>query len=221
MKIIKNVCWLVVLNVSLWAYSETIFGLKHDFAELIYSWAIDFDKFDTVCIHWIAMRIAIWLYVLWKMLWLEQSFMLYLFIRERNYKKMFIKQYGKCVMNAVVYFGAQMLIFAIIFLQYSGSAGNIAQCFLQKELWLVFLNQVTGVLNLCLLIYFLYCITKKVEISFLIVLGARLLMGFTAGSITKYTYVSLILNLALNGVLIIGVLYFASAKFYDRIQGEM
>ena len=104
--------------------------------------------------------------------------------------------------------------------QYGGNAGSIAQCFLQKELWIVFINQIAGVLNLCLLIYFLYCITQKAEISFLIVLGVRLLLGFTVGNITNYTYMSLIFNLALNGVLVIGVLYFASAKFYDRIQGE-
>ncbi len=67
MRIIKKAGGLIVLNVLLWVYSEMMLGLKNDFTELIYSWAIDFESFNAACIHWIAMRISIWLYVLWKM----------------------------------------------------------------------------------------------------------------------------------------------------------
>lgn len=220
MRIIKKAGCLIVLNVLLWVYSETMLGLKNDFTELIYSWAIDFEGFNAACIHWIAMRISIWLYVLWKMLWLEQSFMLYLFIRERNYNKMFIRQYGKCVISALIYFGTQILIFAVLFCQKGGSFDHIMQCLLQKDLWRIFINQTAGALNLCLLIYFLYCITRKAEISFMIVLGARLLLGFAVGSMQEYMHISWVPNLILNIVLLSAAVHFAGSKFYDRVQGE-
>ncbi len=220
MRIIKCICCFVVLNVSLWLYSETILGQKNNFVELLSAWTVDFDKFDTVCIHWIAMRIVIWLYILWKMLWLEQSFMLYLFIRERNYKKMFIRQYGKCIMGTAVYFGVQFLSFAVMFCQNGARFSDVLWCFGQKELWEIFLNETVGALNLCLLIYLLYCMFQKAEISFLVVLGMRLLLGFTVGGITKNLQISLMSGLALNGVLFIIVMNQAGANFYDRVQGE-
>ena len=220
MKIAKSLFYLIILNALLWMYSERIFGLQSDFTSLICLWTKDFDKFDTMCIHWITMRISIWLYVLWKTLWLEQSFMLYLFVRERNYKKMFAKQYKKCVLGTVIYFGIQILVFAVLFIWNGNKVSSVLQCFFRVELWVVIINEVIGVLNLCLSIYLIYCVTRRIEISFLAVLGARLLLGFIIGSMAKYMYAKLFFNIVFIVILLAGVIDYAGAKFYDRIQGD-
>lgn len=220
MKIFKKVCFLIILNILLWIYAGKLDGYTSDFARQFCMWAADFEQFDAACIRWMAMRITIWLSVLWKLLWLEQSFMLYLFIRERNYKKMFMKQYGYCLFDVIAYFGMQLLVFSALAIRHDGSIFGVVQGFMQLKLWAVLINEIFGTLNMCMFIYGLYCVTRKVEVSFLIVLVARLALGCMTGGLTQYLYIGLLVNPLGNVCLSIGVMHLAGVGFYDRIQGE-
>lgn len=219
MKIIKKMCCLVALNIVLWIYSQKMTGYVSDFSVLFGQWTADFDRFNAMCIHWIAMRITAWLLALWQMLWLEQCFMIYLFIRERNYRKMFVRQYEKCALGVVGYFITQLLVFALLAVRSYG-IGFVYNGFLQTELWAVWLNEILGTLNFCLLVYGLHCKTRKAEISFLIILAARMVLGCAVGGLSQYLYLCLAGNLLGNMILTVCVMNVAGAGFYDRVQGE-
>lgn len=219
MKIIKKMCCLAVLNIVLWVYSQKMTGYVSDFAVLFGQWAADFDRFNAMCIHWIAMRITAWLFTLWQMFWLEQRFMIYLFLRERSYRKMFVRQYGKCALGVVGYFVTQLLVFAVLAVRHYGGS-FVYSGFRQTELWAVLMNETLGTLNFCLLVYGLYCKTRKAEISFLIILAARMTLGCAVGGLSQYFYVCLALNLLGNMMLAMYVMHVAGTGFYNRVQGE-
>lgn len=219
MKIIKKICCPVALNIVLWIYSQRLTEYAPDFAGLFGQWTADFDRFNAMCIHWIAMRIAAWLSALWQMLWLEQRFMIYLFIRERNYRKMFVRQYERCVLGVVGYFAAQLLVFAALAVRSYG-VSFVCSGFPQMELWAAWINEILGALNFCLLVYGLYCKTRRAEISFLLVLAARMALGCAVGGLSQYLYLCLAVNLFGNMILTVCVMNVAGAGFYDRVQGE-
>lgn len=221
MKTVKKLLCLTVLHMMLWIYSAKIKGIPADFTALMRLWMTDFRGLDASCIHWIAIRIVIWIYVLWEMLWLEQGFALYLFVRERNYRKMFVKQYVKCIGDVLLYFGMQTAIFALLFVKNGGAPGNVLHSIAGIDLWVAIGSEALGALNLCLLVYFLYCVTKKAELGFLIVLGMRLSVGFAIGNISQYTKERLIVNMAAAVLLLAVVINFAGFYFYKRIQGEI
>lgn len=220
MKIVKKTCGLILLNILLWTYSVRMTGYIPDFASLIRRWSADFEQFNAACIHWFAMRITIWLFVLWRLLWLEQRFMLYLFIRERNYMKMFVKQYVMCLIDTIFYFSIQLFVFAVQAAWYDKEVHGVLYGLVQPELWIVLVNEIFGVLNMCMFVYGLYCIIGKAETSFLLVLTARLILGCMAGGFTQYLDAGLVVNILGNAVLLAGVMYLAGRGFYDRMLGE-
>lgn len=217
MKIARKICILIGLNILLWIYSERVYGIESSYLALVQSWMRGFSKLDAACIHWIAMRIYVWLYILWNILWLEKSFALYLFIREHNFKRMFIKQYIRCFYETILYFAIQVIVFAALFYMHSGEGRSIVNAFGNIEIWQIVFEECITALNFSLLVYFLYCYSKKVEVGFILVLLLKILISFVFKNRVEW---GVLLALILNAGLTFITMTYSSVKFYERVQGE-
>lgn len=215
MKVVKKICAFAGIDFLMWIYSEALYGIEDDYVELMRSWMRGFHNIDAAYIHWIALRICIWLCVLWNMLQLEKSFCLYLFIREHNFKRIFMKQYIKCVCETILYFMLQAFVFAVL-LYIWGEKQGIRISFENREMGMIILKECIAALNFCLLVYGLYCCLKKIEISFIFIFLFELIIRVIPGN----GEINLMPELLLNIGLVIAVMNYSSAGFYERIQGE-
>ena len=175
-KIGKLVSLLLLYYLLAWYSTRILENIEYE-NYLIRAWQSSFYKLDVRCIHWIAMRIAIWIAVFLELMRLENPLTIYLFIRERNFISLFIKTYCKCLLEVIFYFGLAMLAMAA---------------------------------------YFLYCFTKHAEISFLVILTLRLLLGFAV----KGEHIGVWTELFVNILLAAGTLYYASRNFVKRVNGD-
>lgn len=215
MKAVKRLCAFAGIDFLMWIYSEALYGTETDYVKLMRSWMRGFSNIDAAYIHWIALRICIWLCVLWNMLQLEKSFCLYLFIREHNFKRIFMKQYIKCVYETILYFTLQAIVFAVLW-NMEGEKQGIWRFFENRVIWMIILKECVAALNFCLLVYGLYCCLKRIEIGFIFMSLFELAIRFILGD----REIILMPELFLNIVLTIAVMNYSSVKFYERIQGE-
>ena len=119
-KIGKLVSLLLLYYLLAWYSTRILENIEYE-NYLIRAWQSSFYKLDVRCIHWITMRIAIWVAVFLELMRLENPLTIYLFIRERNFISLFIKTYCKCLLEVIFYFGLAMLAMAAYFFLLTGS----------------------------------------------------------------------------------------------------
>ncbi len=213
-KIGKLVSLLLLYYLLAWYSTRILENIEYE-NYLIRAWQSSFYKLDVRCIHWITMRIAIWVAVFLELMRLENPLTIYLFIRERNFISLFIKTYCKCLLEVIFYFGLAMLAMAAYFFLLTGSWEVFGGLWQEKTAVIVLRESLDG-LNFCLAAYFLYCFTKHAEISFLVILTLRLLLGFAV----KGEHIGVWTELFVNILLAAGTLYYASRNFVKRLNGD-
>lgn len=194
-------------------YSITLFGIDNFENFLVYVWSSSFTKFDAKCIHWIALRLTIWIYVFFIMMCLENCFTVYLFIRQRNYITLFVKMYGKCLLAVGTYYGLAMVIMGLLIAIITQDISYI-RIIADKTIIKIIVLECLDCLNLCLFAYLLYCCSKRMEISFVLALVGRLLFQcFLEGK-----QIEMPLKLGVNLLLTVGVLLYSSYNFMERVR---
>lgn len=181
---------------------------------LVNTWESGFVRFDAKCIHWISLRISVWIYVFLRMLRLENGFTIYIFIRQRNFIVLFFKMYVKCIGCVLLYFAMAMTVMAAVF-SVSVSGSDFGKMLFCQELGRIFIKECIESLNFCLIAYFIYCCTKKMEIAFLITLACGLLLE----AVTQGNGVFFLTVIVSNIVLVVSVLNYAAHNFAERIKG--
>lgn len=214
-KIVKTVCF-VLLCCLLAQYSVRIIGTDDQYHFLARAWESTFTKFNAKCIHWIGMRVTIWIYVYLIMMRLENSFTIYLFIRQRNFMKLFIRMYARCLRSVMLYYGLAMIIMAICF-HITLQEESFWQLLFQNDILIIYTRECAASLNFCLTAYFIYCLIKRMELGFLVTLGSRLLLFIFMNGLNIPIITELFINVILTGI----VLYYAAHNFAERIKGEV
>jgi len=180
--------------------------LRESGEELLYSmWNRTFHGIGPDCVYWITMRLTAWIAVYLHLLRLESGFSIYLFLRQRSYGKVFLRNFAGCMGMAAGYYGAVTLAAAV-------SQGMALPGTETGGLLRILAEEGLEALNFCLAAYAVHCVLRRAEAGFLAVLAGRLLLNAVTGGGRPAMPVQLAAGLVLAGV----VFFLAFRDFAEK-----
>lgn len=208
-KRVKPISMILLFCVLAW-YARSYLK-ENDEEILLRIWDRTFHRFGPDCIYWIAMRLTAWITVYLHLLRLESGFSIYLFLRQKSYGKVFLGTYTGCMWRAACYYGAGTLIMAI-FIGLTGSNAELGEMLQQSGLLLILAEESLDALSFCLAAYAVYCVFRKAEAGFLVVLAGRLLLNFATGGVRP----TLAIQITVNLIMLCIVFFLAFRDFAEK-----
>lgn len=212
-KHIKLISFVLLFNIFAW-YSQRYLGEVSE-GILVQTWNCTFKRFNAACIYWMTLRLPIWILIYLQLLHLENKFSVYLFIRQGNYRKIFICVYIKCICIVACYFAVGTIIMAV-YHSVLILGMNVLDILFYDEVMQILVEEGLECLSCCLLAYIIHCGIKKAEVGFLIVLVGRLLFNFATDGIRQGLPIQMIANL----LLVFAVFYIAFRDFSEKYLDE-
>ena len=184
----------MVMLFCLLAWYSRLFLMETGEELLVRMWNRTFHRFGADCIYWITMRLTAWISVYLHLLRLESGFSIYLFLRQRSYGKVFLRNYTGCIGRAACYYGAGTLAMAV-FYSLTLPGMNIGSLLWQGGLLRALAEEGLEALSFCLVAYVVHCVFRHAETGFLVVLAGRLLLNFVTGGDRPAMPVQIAVNL--------------------------
>lgn len=167
---------------------------------LVCTWNFTFRRLDGICIYWVTMRLTAWVMIYLHLLRLESGFSVYLFLRQKSYRRVFAHTYAGGIGIALCYYGVGTLFLAICHgttLRGVNAMGLLRQANLPQ----ILAEEGLEALSFCLTAYVVHCLFRKAEIGFLTVLAGRVVLNFITGGARLGLPVQLVVNLVMMGLM--------------------
>lgn len=206
---------IVLLYFMLTWYAKNSMLISNGKEFLEAAWQSYFSAVNAQCIYWIALRLGIWISILMLMVRLETPFTIYLFLRKRNYISLFLKMYIECILYALVLYSMAMAVMAVVFWVMAPGT-HLVEIIGNKNLVEMIIWECLDCLNICLVAYILFCLTRRMETGVIVALSGRILLGIVMEGEKPGTNAELCLQV----LLAIGSLIYSAYSFTERIKGE-
>lgn len=213
-KIIKPGSLLILYLLLAW-YSTQILEDYSKGYFLIDAWEKSFTKMGVWCIYWIALRLSMWSYAFLFMLRMETPLTVYLFVRKRNYLSLFLKRYVRCIAGVALGYCLAMTVMEGYF-AFAVQGESFIDVIGQKELVSILLRESLDCLNVCLVGYFVYCCSKRMEYGFAFAIIGRILLELVLQR--RQIEIGAGIMLCINVVMAFGVLKYSAYNFMERIR---
>ena len=201
----------MALLFCLLAWYSQLFLMETGEELLVCTWNRTFHRFGADCIYWIAVRLTAWILIYLHLLRLESGFSIYLFLRQRSYRKVFLRTYAGCIGRAVCYYGVGTLVMAV-FHGLTLPGMNMGSLLWQSGLLRALAEESLEALSFCLAAYVVHCAFRHAEAGFLTVLAGRLMLNFVTGGDRP----AMPVQIAVNLIMICLVFFLAFRDFAEK-----
>lgn len=210
MKKIRSMSNYIIAYCVIIIYSYYKLGIGTNYFSTLDSLLGGFKQIDIRCIQWILIRLPVWYMFLNQMLQIENKFSFYLFIRNRSYIKLYLSTFFKSFVKVFVYYFDMFLCIGI--LVYTACGGSFFKGTDAGSIIYLFVHESLQTTSFCLGVYILFCLLKKLEQSFLIVLCCQIILKMIQKQDTWIGW-----DLIITLVLVFVTLRVAIKSFYNRI----